>query len=210
MVVNIEVDYTQIADADLSKLYYEIRDMNTGVNREIKDNPAVKIGTQRVIFNNVELAEGLNRITVVLDTVSKPRSLPAWIIYTALATVTDLKIDNRSFTNGIFVPLNNPALNQNTVFVDGTAPNATQVQGYTTLNPGGSAANFFFPQTGAFSFSAGQTNVDLRLRPGDNDMTIIGSNPFKTLLFRQPTFVATNTGGPFTMDLETDVKINRP
>src|SRR5690606_15994011 len=84
--IDLEVDFSQIADEDLTKLYYEITEVTTGITKEVKNNRVDKIGTQRVVFRDVELMEGLNKITVILDSASKPRSLPAWIHFTAVAT----------------------------------------------------------------------------------------------------------------------------
>lgn len=242
--VDVEVDYSEIASDSLANLYYEITEISTGITKEVRDNTPDQINQQRIVFRDVELSEGLNKITVIYDSVSSPSSLPAWINFTAVATISDLSIEDEVFTHDIFVPENNPLPGQTNIFINGTAPNATEVNGYTTLNPGGVRAGFFLPDTGDLSFSAGDDNADLQLRPGDNELTIVAANPFKTYraernfiynngdsflfntrvlpsddaalsasqeskLFQQPTFSATDKNGPFKLDMETDVKINR-
>lgn len=247
-MVDITVDYSQINDEDLVQLYYEITDMSSDsdnrVTKVVEDNPAVKIGTNRAVFRDVELAEGLNKITVIQNSVSKPQSLPAWINFTAVTTISDLTVNDNLFTNGSFVPESNPTPGLNSVFVNGIAPNATEVRGFTTLNPTGAVANFFFPETGEFSFSAGEDDADLLLQAGDNDLKILASNPTKsykaernfiynnggaffyntlavasvgsqlndpvnTMLYKQPTYEASGTLGPFEVDISTNAKINR-
>lgn len=242
--ITLDVDFTQIADDDLSKLYYQIYNANTRITKDIKDNQAIKVGSQQVRFENVELSEGLNKITVILDTASKPQSLPAWITYTEVATISNLTINNRVFTNGIFVPDYNPIASQTSVYIEGVAPNSTQVKGHTYYNSEGQLASFFYPATGEFAFIAGERNVDLRLRPGDNDVSVIASNPSKTYradrsfvynngqsflfntdlvggtgvtipgntaskLFKEPTVTGNASTGTFSVNIKTDVKINR-
>ncbi|GGF91643.1 S-layer homology domain-containing protein [Paenibacillus abyssi] len=193
--VRIEVDYSQIAASDLSKLYLEIVDMNTGITREIKDNPAIPQtgNSQRVAFENVQLREGLNKITVILDTPSKPRSLPAWIQYTAVATVSNLKIDNRTFTNGIMVPATNPTTGLEYVNIEGEAPNATEVRAFTTRNQEGIRIPGFIQDMGYFFVTAGEQsmNSELLLRPGDNDLVILATNTLKSYRAER-TFVYNN------------------
>lgn len=178
--IDIQVNYSGIADDNVSLLHYEIKNMTTGQTRVVKDTLAVKVGTQTLQFTDVELTEGLNRITVVLDTPAKPQSLPAWIQFTEVATISDLRIDDRLFSNGIFVPEQNLISQQNHIFIDGKAPNATEVRGMTYFDSQGSLPGFLRPGSGEFTFSAGESNVNLRLRPGDNDVTIVASNPTKT------------------------------
>lgn len=242
--INIEFQYTDIADSDLPNVFYEVNNLTTGTTIQVKDNPPVKLGSLRAIFQNVQLTEGLNSFTVILDSPSKPRSLSLWLNYTAVTTISNLKINNKSFINGIFVPDSNTG-GTTSIFVDGTAPNAAEVMGYSTLTPGGKRSDFFQSSTGQFSFSTGEAaSSDLRLRPGDNDMTIIASNPFKSyrsertlvynngmgflynteivatdnitvpvngeeMLYKQPTLESTGATGPYTIELETDVKVNR-
>ena len=182
-LMNIQFQYSDISDTDLSKVFYEIKNYTTGgAARTVKDNPPVKMGSNQAVIQNVELTEGLNSISIILDSSSQPRSLPLWLNYTEVTTVSGLKIDGRSFVNGIFVPASNTlASGLSTLFVEGTAPNAAQVMGYSTMTPAGIRSNFFLPTTGLFSFSTGENATDdLKLRPGDNEMTIVGSNAFKT------------------------------
>jgi hypothetical protein len=241
-LIDVEIEFHGISDDDLPKLFYRVKNVDSGVTKEVKDNPAIRVGTQKVKFEKMELTEGLNKITVILDTTSQ--SIPAWVTYTEVATITDLKIDDRLFSDGMFAPLLNPLSEQNVLFIDGIAPNATEVKGYTNMDSEGSLAGFFYSNTGEFSFSAGESNADLSLRPGDNELVIMASNPFKTYraerqfiynhggaflyntkiagaegldatglkdkaLFKQPTILATNADGPYSINLTTDIKINR-
>src|SRR5690554_3875671 len=76
--MNIEFQYTDISDVDLPNVIYEIKNLTTGSITTVTDNPPVKLGTLRASFQNVQLTEGLNSFTVILDSPSKPRSLPLW------------------------------------------------------------------------------------------------------------------------------------
>lgn len=194
-MIDIEFQYTDISDADLTKLYYRVTNLTTGAVTEVKDNPVQKLGTGQGVFRNVELSEGLNQIVIVLDIGSRPESLPVWINFTEVVSITNLTIDNRTFTNGIFVPLGN-ASSTGLIFIEGFAPNANDVMGYTTLRPEGDRSDFLVPQTGQFSFSAGHDALaELPLRAGDNDLTIVASNAFKT--YRADRQFVYNDGGAF-------------
>jgi hypothetical protein len=180
--IDIEFQFTDISDAEMSKLLYRITNLTTGASQLISDNPAQKLGTGQAIFQNVDLSEGINRIAVVLDTGSKPESLPVYVNYSAVTTISNLKIDGRAFSSGMIVPNNNSmATGLGMMFVEGFAPNATEVIGYSTKTPAGDRSDFLLPLTGQFSFSSGHDQLaELKLRPGDNDMTIVASNAFKT------------------------------
>ncbi|MDP5274632.1 S-layer homology domain-containing protein [Chengkuizengella axinellae] len=242
-LIELRVGYTQIDDADLSDLYYVIEEVNTGVFNEVKNNPPEIDGVGFVKFTDVQLYEGLNKITVKLDSGTNPQSLPAWVNYTEITTINELTIDERQFINGMIVPLENPSTDDNTIFIEGIAPNATSLLGYTTLDPLGVYASFFRSGTGQFSFSAGEDeSEDLHLRPGDNELKILASSadttyntkrtfvynngdnfvyntevfantnldtPTESMLFKQPTFSASNGQGGYEIDFVTDVKINR-
>ncbi|NBI30578.1 S-layer homology domain-containing protein [Chengkuizengella marina] len=242
-LIELRVGYTQIDDSDLSDLYYVIEEVNTGVFKEVKNNQPEKDGAGFVKFSDIQLYEGLNKIIVKLDSGTNPQSLPAWINYTEITTVNELTIDERQFINGMIVPLENPASNDKTIFIEGIAPNATSLFGYTTLDPLGVYASFFRSGTGQFSFSAGEDeNEDLHLRPGDNELKILASSadttyntkrtfvynngdnfvyntevseatnlnePTESMLFKQPTFSASDSADTYTIDFITDVKINR-
>lgn len=175
-MVNVEVEYNNISTDNVSLMYYEVKNVDTGVTREYKDNPPVVLGGQSVRFENVELTEGLNKITIILDTANKPMSVPAWVTFTEVTTIQELMINDETFSNGIFVPADN-GTGVNDVWISGLAPNATEVKAYTVGDPEGQLASLFNPNTGEFYFTAGSQNTDLQLRAGDNYLEIIASNP---------------------------------
>lgn len=195
--IDIEFQYTDISDADLLNLIYRVENLTSGLTQLINDNPAQKLGTGQGVFRNVELTEGLNRISIVLDAGSKPESLPVWINFTEVTTISNLTIDGRAFSHGMIVPSDNRmATGLATMFIEGYAPNATEVIGYSTLRPEGDRSDFLLPNTGQFSFSTGHDSmVELPLRPGDNDLTIIASNPFKS--YRADRQFVYNNGAAF-------------
>jgi len=179
--INIEFQYSEISDTDFPKLYYVVDNVNTGFTREVKDSPPQKQGTNRGVFTNVELTEGLNRIVIRLDAGTRPVSAPLYVNYTEVTTIINLTIDGRQFSQGIIAPASNASVADfGMVFIEGLAPNATEVIGYTSLLPAGDIADVLLPD-GRFSFSAGHAaNAELPLRPGDNDLTIEAANAFKS------------------------------
>lgn len=239
-LVTIEVEYNSISSENLSNLYYEVKNVETGMTREYMNNPPQLLGSQRIRFENVELTEGLNKVTIILNTTSKPQSVPAWINFTEVTTIQELQIDDRIFSNGIFVPQTNQG-GLNSVWISGVAPNSTEVRAYTTADTQGSLAGLFNPNTGEFYFTAGDgNNAELRLRPGDNHIEIIARNLAKSYrterefvynngkaflfntiasggsgisnnavkLYTQPNFEG-NATGPYTLNITTDIKINK-
>src|SRR5690554_3264939 len=66
-LIDLEVDYTLIPASEMSKVYYEVFNVNKNDTKVVKDNLAINSSTQsgRLTFQDVELSEGLNRITIV-------------------------------------------------------------------------------------------------------------------------------------------------
>lgn len=238
-LVTLEVEYNSISTENLSNLYYEVKNIDTGMTREYTNNPPVLLGSQKIRFENVELSEGLNKVTVILNTSSKPQSLPAWINFTEVTSIQELKVDDRIFTNGIFVPTTNQG-GLNAIWISGMAPNSTEVRAFTSGDNEGKLAGLFNPDNGEFYFTAGDNNADLRLRPGDNYIEIVAKNPSKTYRTERE-FVYNNgkaflfnttasggsgitsnsvklytqptfkggAAGPYTLNITTDIKINK-
>ncbi|MDQ0166367.1 S-layer homology domain-containing protein [Bacillus horti] len=238
-LVSVEVEYNSISSDNISNMYYEVKNMDTGTVREFTNNPPQVLSNQRVRFENVELTEGLNRITVVLNTPSRPRSVPAWVNFTDVTSIQELRINDQLFSNGIFVPETNQG-GQNSVWISGTAPNSTEVRAYTTGNSEGFRSSLFNPTTGEFFFSAGDRNTNLILRPGDNSVEIVARNNARTYRTERE-FVYNNgraflfntraTGGPnittgevmlytqpnftggaaapYNLNITTDIKVNK-
>ncbi|MEF3305147.1 S-layer homology domain-containing protein [Paenibacillus sp. GYB003] len=197
--VNISATIENISDSQVSELYYEITNMTTTKTPVVeKTNKAQKTGQFDITFKNVLLTEGLNKIVIKLGDTSVISSAPGWVYFTPTTTLTTININGQPFQDGKMYP-ENPG--QSTVLnISGTAPNATEVKAYTVGNPNPINA---YLNNGEFFFVADDVNntqstANLRLRAGDNPMTIMAVNNTKTYQISKNLIY--NNGLPFAFN----------
>ncbi|HZG57511.1 S-layer homology domain-containing protein [Paenibacillus sp.] len=184
-----------ITDSQISSLYLQIANVTNGTTVTERAITAQKTGAFEILFSNVPLTEGLNRIVVKLDGGSTVESAPAWIYYTATTSISDLKINGENFSENRFFP-SNP--NQSTVVnLSGRAPNASEVQAYLY---GSSTPISGYLNQGEFFFIGDDINktsstASLKLRPGDNPLTLFARNNSKS--FQLSRTLIYDNGGPF-------------
>lgn len=208
--ITIVGTYNGMAEQDLSKLYYEVRNMDTGVVTTVKENKALPAGPQQFRFERVTLTEGLNRIVIKVEGIQL-ESAPAWVYYSAVPAIQNFEVldDTRKpFVDGIIVPERNPK-GQATFFIQGQAPNATDLRMYVTnSHDAGKQAlpSLFVSSDGKFSFFAAErpNPADAQFVAGDNTVRIVASNPTRqTEVVRRFVF---NNGGPFAFNVTLDGK----
>lgn len=80
-LIDVYVTVENITDSQITDLYYVITNMNTGAEVIEKNNKASKSGSFDIVFSNVQLYEGLNKVVVKLgeqNTIHKiPQKSPA-------------------------------------------------------------------------------------------------------------------------------------
>lgn len=179
--ISLPVTIENISDNQIPNLYYEITNVSMGGSPVAdKSNKAQKTSQYDVVFNNVLLTEGLNKITVKLGDTSVVSSAPAWVYYTPTTNLETINVNGVPFQDGKMYP-ENPQ--QSTMLnISGTAPNATEVKAYLYGDP--VAKNAFF-SNGSYFFLADDINkpsstAAFRLRPGDNPLTIMAVNNSRT------------------------------
>ncbi|TMV47158.1 S-layer homology domain-containing protein [Paenibacillus mesophilus] len=197
--VDISATIENISDSQLSELYYEVTNMTTTKTPVVeKTNKAQKSDQFDITFKNVTFTEGLNKIVIKLGETSVISSAPGWVYFTPTTTLTTININGQAFQDGKMYP-ENPA--QSTVLnISGTAPNATEVKAYTEGNPNPinaylSNGEFFFV---ADDVNNSQSTANLRLRAGDNPMTIMAVNNTKTYQINKNLIY--NNGLPFAFN----------
>ncbi|WP_193556260.1 S-layer homology domain-containing protein [Paenibacillus ginsengarvi] len=208
--VNISATIENISDTQLGELYYEITNMTTTKTPVVeKTNKAQKTGQFDIVFKNVLLTEGLNKIVVKLGDTSVISSAPGWVYFTPTTTLTTFNINGQPFQDGKMYP-ENPG--QSTVLnISGTAPNATEVKAYTEGNPNPINA---YLNSGEFFFIADDVNntqstANLRLRAGDNPLTIMSVNNTKT--YQMSKNLIYNNGLPFAFNAKiTELPLSSP
>ncbi len=179
--ISIPATIENISDNQIQSLYFEITNVSMG-GQPVADttNKAQKTSQFDIVFNNVQLTEGLNKITIKLGDSSVVSSAPAWVFYTPTTNIESFNINGLPFEDGKMYP-ENPG--QSTlVNISGRAPNATEVKAY--LDGDSTPKNAFF-SGGEYFFLADDINkpsstATFRLRPGDNPMTIMAVNNSKT------------------------------
>lgn len=197
--VDISATIENISDSQLMELYYEVTNMTTTKTPVVeKTNKAQKIGQFDITFKNVNFTEGLNKIVIKMGDTNVISSAPGWVYFTPTTTLTTININGQPFEEGKMYP-ENPA--QSTVLnISGTAPNATEVKAYMEGNPNPinayyNAGEFFFV---ADDVNNTQSTANLRLRAGDNPMTIMAINNTKTYQINKNLIY--NNGLPFAFN----------
>ncbi|MFC3772164.1 S-layer homology domain-containing protein [Paenibacillus sp. GCM10012303] len=170
-----------ISDSQIAEIYYEVTNMTTTKTPIVeKANKAQKTSQFDIVFNNVQLTEGLNRIVVKLGTSSVITSAPAWVYFTPTTALSTINVNGVPFEDGKIYP-DNPT--QSTMInISGSAPNASEVRAYLE---GDAQPKNAFINNGDFFFLADdinkpQSTASMKLRPGDNPMTIMAVNSTKT------------------------------
>ncbi|MDF2722020.1 MAG: S-layer y protein, partial [Paenibacillus sp.] len=199
--VNLGATIENIDDSQLGELYYEITNMTTTKVPVVeKANKAVKTGQFDIMFQKVSLTEGLNKIVIKLGDTSVISSAPGWVYYTPTTTLTTFNINDVPFEDGKMYP-ENPSRSTE-LKISGTAPNATEVVAYMEGNPNPINA---YINDGQFSFLADDVNnpqsiANLRLRAGDNKMTIMALNSTKTKSYQISKNLIYDNGLPFAFN----------
>ncbi|MBD0384283.1 S-layer homology domain-containing protein [Paenibacillus sedimenti] len=171
--ITLSADIGGISDDQIANIFYEIKNLNTGISTPNKTNRAIKNpnNSNQITFENVQLTEGLNKIVIKYGGTSTVDSKPAWIYFTPVSNITGLKINDVDFADGGMYPATGPYTN---LTVTGNSNNAFQVDA-TVSGATYEATNF---SNGIFTFlmNTGRAS-DLTLTPGDNQITFISKNP---------------------------------
>lgn len=177
--IEIKAYITNITDALVQNIYYEIENVNTGSIVTEKMNKALQSGNV-ITFKNVYLSDGLNKITIKLGETSVISSVPGWAYFTPVTNINSLKINTDTFEEGGMYPKNMTPNNPNTALtISGLASNATDVQAIV-LGNSSPISNYFM--NGAFGFSVEHVSkvndslANIFLNAGDNRITFIAKN----------------------------------
>lgn len=171
--ITLSADIGGISDDQITNIYYEIKNLNTGITTPNKTNRAIKNpnNSNQITFENIQLTEGLNKIVVKYGSTSTVDSKPAWVYFTPVSNITNLKINDVDFADGGMYPANGPYTN---LTITGNSNNAYQVN--ATVNGATYEATNF--SSGIFTFLANTNRAsDLTLTPGDNQITFVAKNP---------------------------------
>lgn len=170
--ITVSVTISGIPDDKITDIYYEITNMNTGIPSENRTNKAAKNpnNNNEVIFNNVVLTEGLNRIVIKYGDTSIVSSRSGWAYFTPVTNITGLKFSGDDFVDGGIYPKSPP---YTSLSITGKANNATQLQVYVT----GMVYSPTVFNRGDFTFitNTGRPS-DMNFRPGDNEIRFLGQN----------------------------------
>ncbi|MDU0205670.1 S-layer homology domain-containing protein [Paenibacillus sp. MAH-36] len=171
--ITLSADIGGISDDQITNVFYEIKNMTTGITTPNKTNRAIKNpnNSNQITFENIQLTEGLNKIVVKYGSTSTVDSKPAWVYFTPVSNITNLKINDVDFADGGMYPATGPYTN---LTITGNSNNAYQVDA-TVSGTTYEATNF---SGGIFTFltNTGRAS-DLTLTPGDNLITFVAKNP---------------------------------
>jgi hypothetical protein len=198
--IEIRANISGLPADQIPNIYYEIVNVNTGVSSSNTVNKPIQSATNNaeITFSNVQLSEGLNKITLKYGASSTIDSLPGWAYFTPVPDISDLKINMAPFLNDGVYPTQAPYTN---VVIEGSAPNATQVD----ATVGGVTYSASALNNGKFTFitNSGRSS-DITFNPGDNLITFIAKNLTQAYTIDKP-FVYDN-GKAFAYDAKIQAK----
>lgn len=196
---------SDISDADLPNIYYEVTNVTSGVVKGDKSDRAVLTGTNEITFRAVELTEGLNRIVLKLASGSSTISSQyGWVYFTPSTGISELKVNNESFVDGGIFPKDyNPFAPE--VVISGKAYNASVVGAYNlgmdsfekTYIPD-NERNFYFISGDSLNDQYAAEPGYTALRGGDNFIRFEARNDSST--YKLEKNVIFNNGKPFPFD----------
>ncbi len=213
--ITLQATIENIEEADIPNIYYEITNMNTKQTTVEKSVKPTKINTYEIMFDKVNLSEGLNMVVVKLGDAKVVSSSPAWVYFTPATSIENVEITDQSSS----ALTKTSTFNQDKIYpedpskssalvVSGVAPNAQEVQvfQYGTDKP---IAPFF--QQGMFSItgdaaSKKNSNANMILKAGENILTFIAKNDAKTYQITKNLIY--DNGQPFVYNATLGEEIN--
>ncbi|MDF2927454.1 MAG: S-layer protein [Paenibacillaceae bacterium] len=201
--IQVTATIFDIAESDLPNIYYEVTNVTSGVVTAEKSDRAVKTGTSEIMFQSVELTEGLNRVVIKLGSgTSTLSSQYGWVYFTPSTTISGLKINNEEFVEGAISPKEYSTYSPSIV-ISGTARNATVAGAYNvgldsfekTYIPDSSGTFYFIGGDSSNSMYVGDSQYT-SLRGGDNFIRFEARNGSST--FKLEKNIIFNNGGPFS------------
>ncbi len=170
--IDLTADISGFSADQIASIYYEIVNVNTGViaSNTINKPTLSPTSSNSILFSNVQLTEGLNKITLKYGASSAVASLPGWAYFTPVSNISSLEFNNDPFvSNGTF-PKQAPYTN---AIITGSAPNATEVN----ASVGGATYSASALTNGNFTFitNSGRSS-DITFNAGDNLVTFIAKN----------------------------------
>lgn len=200
--ITLKGNYYNFDPVQVEKFYYTVTSVKPdGTKTTVvydKNIPYIT-GDTSFEFRNVILTEGLNKI-VIYSVNATTSSKAAWVYYYPVTTITDLKVNEEIFKDGMIIP-QDPLNNGTTLVITGTAPNAESV----VIQKMGDAtpySGYYNSQTGYFQFKVDSVNstklADIKLDGGDQQFEIIANNDTQKMTLKR-TFVY-NDGTPFIFE----------
>ena len=210
--ISITANIQNITDSQTSSIYYEITniksDSTKNITTVVKSNPAIHVpGAFTITFNNVDLTEGLNKITIMMGDTNVTSSAPSWVYFTPTTNITNLTANGVPFLDTQSYPTN--PTSTSTVTIAGLAANATSVE----VTVGSSTPKTVFLNNGTFFFTVDNkvnSTATFRVNSGDNPMTIVAKNSTKTYQIKKNLIYDDGNPYAFNANITTTYIANEP
>lgn len=200
--ITLNGTYYNFDPVQVENFYYtvtSVRPDGTKTTATYDSNSPIITSSNTFEFRNVVLNEGLNKI-VVYSVNGDASSKAAWVYYYPVVTITDLKVNQEPFVDGMIVP-GDPLSTGTSLIVTGTAPNADSVT-IQVLGDSTPYSGYYNSQTGYFQFKIDSINstklADFKIKGGDQRFDIIATNDTQKMTLSR-NFVY-NDGTPFTFE----------
>ncbi|OEF99770.1 hypothetical protein BHF71_00925 [Vulcanibacillus modesticaldus] len=200
--ITLQGKFYNFDPAQVEKFYYTVTSVKPNGEQITvvydKNTPFIT-GNNSFEFRNVILNEGLNKI-IIYSVNADTSSRPGWVYYYPVTTITDLKVNDEIFVDGMIVP-QDPINDGTNLVITGTAPNADSVE-IQVLGSSAPYSGYFNSQTGYFQFKVDSVDstrlADIKIDSGDQQFEIIATNDTQRMTLSR-TFVY-NDGTPFTFE----------
>ncbi|MGG1519815.1 S-layer homology domain-containing protein [Paenibacillus oryzisoli] len=181
----LNVETTNVTDSQISSIYFEITNMNSGAVVTEKNNKAQTVSANLVKFENIQLTEGLNKVVVYLGESNAIASAPGWLYYAPTTNLSDITVNDVQLEDGKIYPVDRGPLKAGTtgIQIKTKASNASAVQ--ATLTGDSLPKQGFKSNDGYFYFTGDDKNkssstcasvTSFCLTPGDNIISFTASN----------------------------------
>jgi len=212
-LIDVEATIDGINADQVANIYYEVMNVITGVSSTNRGNPPVVSNNGKTItFRNVQLTEGLNRITIMMDGVSLVTSQPGWAYFTPATRIDRFQVNGEDFSESKIYPTDLSSSNMSSLLdISGYAYNTPEVD----IELFGTSQSYTAAVIGnRFSIIAdsenGTANANFKLKPGDNLFTFTASNTTHSYQTQKTLIYDNNNSFAYGVTLEGEKLITAP
>jgi hypothetical protein len=203
--ITIEASIDGINTTQVPNIYYEITNVNTGQTVTDTTNKAQLVGSFNIVFSNVFLTEGLNKVVLKMGGNVTIVSEARWAYFIPTTSLQDLRVNSEIWNETKIYP--DVPTSSTSINITGKAPNATDVQVQLF---GDASPKSLFLSNSEFLATGDDinklTNTDFKFTPGDNYLTLTALNSSKSYTLEKN--LVYDNGDPFAFNANIQGIVN--